>query len=158
MKQSWTQVKIQREKLLFVGLPVFLIIFVFTPWQPVQFVCLFFIFLILLSRLYSEYLIRHLQIRRRDPELRGFRYEWIEIELAVENSGRLPAFMLVAGDSPGTVAVFRDHKSLFTLPGKRRRIFHWQIYGSNRGFFTLGPAQIRSSDPLGLFPFTLKSG
>ena len=157
-KQSWAEIRIRRRSLFHTGLPVFITIYIFTPWQPGQFLCLFFIFLILISRLYSEYLIRHLHIRRADSELRGFRYEWIDVELAVENRGRLPAFMLALGDNPGMMAVFRDHKSLFSLGPKRRHLLHWQAYGSNRGLFILGPAQIRSSDPFGLFPFTLIAG
>ena len=155
MKQSWAKIIIPTEALLFPGVPVFTVFFIFTPWRPVQFLCLFFIFLVLFSRLYSEYLIRHLCVLRGDAEIRGFRYEWIDVELAVENTGLLPAFMLALGDSPGMVAVFRGHKCLSSLPGKRRRILRWQGYGSNRGLFILGPAQVRGSDPLGLFPFTL---
>jgi uncharacterized protein (DUF58 family) len=149
---------IQREALLFAGLPIFTVFFIFTPWRPAQFLCLFFIFLILSSRIYSEYLIRHLSLIRADSEIRGFRYEWIDVELAVENTGHLPAFMLAVGDTPGMLAVFRDHKSLSSLPGKRRRMLRWQGYGADRGLFILGPGQIRGSDPLGLFPFTLTTG
>jgi len=155
MRQSWAVIFIQREKLLFVGLPIFTVFFIFTPWRPGQFICLFFIFLILSSRIYSEYLIHHLNLIRGDSEIRGFRYEWIDVEIGVENTGSLPAFMLALGDSPGMLAVFRDHKDLFSLPGKRRRMLRWQGYGADRGLFILGPGQIRGSDPLGLFPFTL---
>jgi hypothetical protein len=77
------------------------------------------------------------------------------VELWVENTGRLPAFLLALADTSGGVAVFRNIKCLCTLGGKSRRIFRWEAYGSTRGVFTLGPAALRGSDPLGLFPFSV---
>jgi hypothetical protein len=77
------------------------------------------------------------------------------VELWVENTGRLPAFLLALADSSGGVAVFRNIKCLCTLGGKSRRVFRWEAYGSTRGAFTLGPAALRGSDPLGLFPFSV---
>jgi len=157
VKVSLPEANIQGEKYLYSCLPVFLCVFIFTPWRPVQFVCLFFILLIMGSRLYSEYLCRSLRVTRRDTEIRGFRYEWIDVELVVENHGRLPAFMLAVNDSPGMLSVFRDNKSLGTLGGHRSRLLKWQGYGAYRGVFTLGPARLRGADPLGLFPFTLRA-
>jgi len=157
VKATQPEVNIRGEKYFFACLPIFLCVFIFTPWRPLQFVCLFFIFLILGSRLYSEYLCRRLRVTRRDDEIRGFRYEWIDVEVVVENHGRLPAFMLAVNDSPGMLSVFRDNKSLGTLGGQRSRTLKWQGYGTYRGMFILGPARIRCADPLGLFPFTLKA-
>jgi hypothetical protein len=77
------------------------------------------------------------------------------VELSVENLGHLPAFMLAASDSPGMLPVFKENKSLGTLSGKRSRALNWQGFGTFRGLFILGPAQIRCADPLGIFPFTL---
>ena len=140
---------------LFALVPIFLFIYVFTPLRPVQFISLFFIFLVMGSKAYSEYLARRLRLVRRDPELRAFRYEWTGVELWVINSGRLPAFLAALGDSSGGVAVFRGIKDICTLGGESRRLFRWEAYGASRGVFTLGPATLRASDPLGLFPFTL---
>ena len=138
---------------------IFFLFYVFTPQRPVQFISLFFILLVLGSKAYSEYLCRHLRLVRRDRELRVFRYQWTDIELWAENSGRLPAFLLVAEDSSGGtssgIAVFRDIKSLCTLGGRSRQLFRWEAYGSDRGVFSLGPASLRGADPLGLFPFVL---
>ncbi|MCL2478246.1 MAG: DUF58 domain-containing protein [Treponema sp.] len=155
MKTAWAQVQFHRERLLFGLFPFALFVYIFTPWKPVQFLMFFFIFLVLSCRLYSEYLIRHLALRRGDKELRGFRHEWIEVELAVENRGRLPAFMMAATDTPGRISVFRNNKILCTLWGGRSRMIHWQGFGTSRGLFVLGPGTIRGADPLGLFPFTL---
>jgi len=141
--------------LLSAGIPFLLLIYIFTPQKPIQFITLFFILLVLGSKAYSEYLVRHLIIIHRDRELRAFRYEWTEVEFWLENTGKLPAFLLVLVDSPGAIAVFRNNKFLCTLVGKSRQLFRWEAYGSDRGVFSLGPASLRGSDPLGLFPFVM---
>jgi uncharacterized protein (DUF58 family) len=133
-------------------------VYLFSPFFLLQFLSLFALFVILGSRLYSEYLLRSLRIFRRDPEIRCFRFEWAAVELTVENRGLLPAFMLALGDWPGDLAVFRNHKKLCTLPGHSRLIFAWQAYCSERGISGLGPAQLRCADPLGLFPFSASPG
>jgi uncharacterized protein (DUF58 family) len=141
--------------MLFAGVPLLLFIYIFTPIRIIQFIVMFLLVLVLGSRIYSEYLIRSLILVRRDTELRCFRNEWFEVEIAVENRGRLPAFMLAAGDTSGRISVFRNIKALYTLGGRRRIMFRWQGYGSSRGEFELGPVILRGADPLGLFPFTL---
>jgi uncharacterized protein (DUF58 family) len=132
--------------------------YLFAPLFLLQYLSLFALFVILGSRLYSEYLLRSLRIFRRDPEIRCFRFEWADVELTVENRGRLPAFMLALGDRPGDLAVFRNHKKLCTLPGRSRLVFSWQAYCSERGISGLGPAHLRCADPLGLFPFAAAAG
>jgi uncharacterized protein (DUF58 family) len=152
---AWTLVRRRGKGILVAAFPALLGIYVFTPLRIIQFIAVFLLILLLGSRVYSEYLIRGLTILRRDSELRCFRHEWFEVEIAVENRGRLPAFMLAAGDSPGRIAVFRNIKGLYTLGGRRRVIFRWQGYGSARGEFEIGPFVLRGADPLGVFPFTL---
>jgi uncharacterized protein (DUF58 family) len=51
--------------------------------------------------------------------------------------------------------VFKENKNLGTLGGRRSRTLNWQGFGTFRGLFILGPAQIRCADPLGLFPFMM---
>jgi uncharacterized protein (DUF58 family) len=133
-------------------------VYLFAPLFLLQFLSLFALFIILASRLYSACLLRSLRIFRRDPEIRCFRFEWAAVELTVENRGLLPAFMLALGDWPGDLAVFRNHKKLCTLRGRSRLIFAWQGYCSERGIGSLGPAQLRCADPLGLFPFSASPG
>ena len=136
-------------------IPILLIFYFFTPQRSIQYLSLFFILLVIGSKVYSEYLARHLRLVRRDRELRVFRHEWLDVELWIENSGLLPAFMLVLGDSSGGIPVFRNIKCLCTLGARSRQIFRWEAYGSYRGVYMLGPASIRGADPLGLFPFTI---
>jgi hypothetical protein len=135
-----------------------IVVYLFAPLYLLQFLALFLLFVILGARLYSEYLIRNLRVIRRDREIRCFRFEWTGVDLAVENRGRLPAFMAALGDWPGNLAVFKDHKRLCTLPGRSRLPLTWRAHCSERGISSLGPVQLRCADPLGLFPFTAAAG
>jgi uncharacterized protein (DUF58 family) len=155
MNKQKSRTKREGMALLKAGIPVLFFMYLFTPQRAVQFLTLFLIILILGSKAYSEYLVRHLRIVRRDSELRAFRNEWLDVEIQMENSGRLPAFMLALADFSGGIAVFRNIKRLCTLWGRSRQLFRWEVLGSDRGVYTLGPASLRGSDPLGLFPFTL---
>jgi uncharacterized protein (DUF58 family) len=155
---QWARVRaLSPARLLLQGAPLFLV-YLFAPFYLIQFAALFLFLIVLGSGLYSEYLLRKLRLIRRDTELRSFRREWVGVELVVENRGRLPAFMLAVTDSPGMLAVFRDNKRLCTLKGRSRLVLGWQVYCSDRGIFSLGPAALRCGDPLGLFPFYAASG
>jgi len=151
----WTTIYIRRKKLFKWGIGILLPVYLFTSLALIQFICLFLLFLLIGSRLYSEYLIRNIRVSRRDAELRAFRYEWVRVELQVENCGLLPAFMLVLGDAPGNLSVLKFRKTLCTLTRRSWTLMNWEGYCSDRGVFTLGPALVRGSDPLGLFPFQL---
>jgi uncharacterized protein (DUF58 family) len=154
MKDSgWALVRKAGPGRLFLPAGICLAVYLFAPLYLLRFLSLFVLLVILGARFYSEYLLRRLRVIRRDREIRCFRFEWAEVELTVENSSPLPAFMLAMGDWPGDLAVFKDHKRLATLPGRSRLVFTWRAYCSERRIGSLGPAQLRCADPLGLFPF-----
>jgi len=152
---SWNTVSVQRERLLRWGVCVLFPVYLFAPLALVQFLCLFFLFILIGSRLYSEYLIRNLRVSRLDTELRVFRFEWVHVELRLENRGLLPAFMLVLADTPGSLSVLKFRRTICTLGRRSWTMMSWQGYCADRGVFTIGPAVARGSDPLGLFPFQL---
>jgi len=152
---SWNKAIVQREGMLKWGICILVAFYLFTPLAMIQFLCLFFLFILIGSRLYSEYLIRNIRISRQDSELRVFRFEWVRVELKLENRGLLPAFMLVLGDAPGNLSVLKFRKIICTLGRRSWTMMNWQGYCADRGVFTLGPAMVRGADPLGLFPFQL---
>jgi uncharacterized protein (DUF58 family) len=151
----WTAIHIRRKKLFKWGIGILIPVYLFTPLALIQFMCLFLLFLLIGSRLYTEYLIRNIRVIRRDAELRAFRYEWVRVELRAENRGVLPAFMLVLSDAPGNLSVLKFRKTLCTLGRRSWTLMSWEGYCSDRGVSTLGPALVRGADPLGLFPFQL---
>ena len=157
MKHSpvWDTAQIYGKKLFVWGIAILILIFLFTPLALVQFLCLFFLFILIVSRFYSEYLIRNIRVIRGDSELRVFKHEWVKVELKIENRGLLPAFMLVAGDFPGKLHVFKMTKTFCTLARRSWTLLRWEGYCVSRGVFNIGPATVRGCDPLGLFPFHL---
>jgi uncharacterized protein (DUF58 family) len=157
MTSPWKTQEIHGRKLLKWAVVFLVPFFIFTSVAIVQFFCLFFLLLLIISRFYSEYLIRHLRVTRMDNELRVFRHEWVKVEIKIENHGLLPAFMLVTTDSPGALQVFRMDKNLCTLERRSWKLLSWEGLCADRGVFSIGPAVIRGSDPLGLFPFHLTS-
>jgi len=152
---SWSKTLVLGEEMLKWGVCILIPIYLFSPVAMIQFLCLFFLFILIGSRLYSEYLIRNIRVSRQDSELRVFRFEWVRVELKIENRGLLPAFMLVLGDAPGNLSVLKFRKIICTLGGRSWTMMNWQGYCADRGVFTLGPAAVRGADPLGLFPFQL---
>jgi len=152
---SWDKVYIRGKKPFIWGTIICALVYLFSPSVLIQFLCVLILFIMIMSRLYSEYLVRNIRINRRDTEFRVFRYEWVQVEVQVENRGLLPAFMLIVNDSPGPLAVFKNIKCLCTLMRRSWTLFTWEGYCTERGVFSLGPVTVRGADPLGLFPFKL---
>jgi hypothetical protein len=151
----WDTVMIRGKGPLLGVAAVLITLYLFAPFVMVQFVCVLLLFILIGSRLYSAYLIKNIRIIRQDLEFRVFRYEWVQVELKIENHGLLPAFMLMLNDFPGPLAVFKNTKTLCTLARRSWTLFTWQGHCTERGEFTLGPVTMRGADPLGLFPFQL---
>ena len=151
----WEIIEIKRKRLFVWGSVFLVFVYIFTPIVLVQFFSLFLLFVLAGSRFYTEYLIRNIWVKRIDSELRVFRHHWVKVDLKIENHGILPAFMLIAGDLPGKIQVFRMSKIFCTLFRRSWTLLSWEGLCADRGVFHIGPAIIRGSDPLGLFPFNL---
>lgn len=149
----WEKTDISGKTILITGIAFLLPFYLFIPSVICQFLCVFLLLTLIGSRLYSEYLIRSIRVSRRDSELRVFRHEWVKMEIKIENCGILPVFMMVAGDSPGVLPLFKDNKILITLPRRTWVFLAWEGHCPERGEFPLGPAYIEGADPLGLFRF-----
>ena len=152
---SWKEVNIKRKNTLIVGFIFLIPFYIFLPSIIGQFLCLFLLFILIGSRLYTEYLIRNIIVYRQDSELRAFKYEQVKMEIKIINCGILPAFMMVARDSPGPLPIFKNNKIIKTLTRRSWIFFSWEGYCPERGEFHLGPVYIDGADPLGIFSFRL---
>jgi len=157
MKGSNRGIVIEKKHNFTAGIVFFVLVLLFSPSFPAQFLCIFFIFILVCSRLYAEYLSRHIRVTRIDSELRVFRHEWVRVEVKVENHGLLPAFMLVASDSPGDLSVIKMRRTFCTLFKRSWTRLYWDGLCADRGVFHAGPAVIKGSDPLGFYPFRVTS-
>jgi len=83
--------------------------------------------------------------------------ESIPLTYALGNASRLPKFYLLVRDTlPRGVAFSEGPPLVMTLwPGEAGETRGW-LETPNRGIFSIGPAQVYSTDPLGLQTFTQK--
>ena len=138
-------------------LVLLLILVLFFPLRILQFVALLYIGVIGFSYLYSRIIARYVTIRRRNKVLRTHRFEPLEITLVVENRSFLPAAYINVVDEQNTFFASEAGNFLVKLRAGERKILSYSIESQHRGQYTVGPAVIQGSDPLGLFPFRARA-
>jgi uncharacterized protein (DUF58 family) len=136
---------------------ILLIVMLFFPLRILQFVTLLYIAGVGLSLLYSRIISRYVTVRRKDSMLRAHRFEPMEITLIVENRSPLPVAYLNVLDEPNYFFASEPGNFLISLRPGERRILTYPIESQHRGKYSVGPALIQGSDPLGLFPFRKKT-
>ncbi len=136
---------------------IFLTLVLFFPLQVLQFVALLYIGVIGFSYLYSRIISRYVTVRRKNLVLRTHRFEPLEITLIVENRSFVPVTYLNVMDEQNTFFATEPGNFLLKLRPGERRILSYSIESQQRGRYTVGPAVIQGSDPLGLFPFRRKA-
>jgi uncharacterized protein (DUF58 family) len=134
-------------------LVLLLIAVLFFPLLILQFLALLYICVIGFSYLYARITARYVTVRRKNRILRTHRFEPLEITLIVENRSFLPVSFLNVADQQNTFFASEPGNFLVKLrPGERRNL-SYSIESQHRGQYTVGPAVIQGSDPLGFFPF-----
>ncbi len=132
---------------------ILLLVVLFFPLRILQFITLLYIAAAGLSLLYSRLIARYVIIRRKDSVLRAHRFEPMEITLIVENRSPLPVAYLNILDEPNSFFASEPGNFLISLKPGERKILKYPIESQRRGLYSVGPAVIQGSDPLGLFPF-----
>lgn len=136
---------------------ILLVLVLFFPLRILQFVALLYIGVIGFSYLYSRIISRYVTVRRKDIVLRTHRFEPLEITLIVENRSFVPVTYLNVVDEQNTFFATEPGNFLVTLRPGERKILSYSIESQQRGRYTVGPAVIQGSDPLGLFPFRTRA-
>jgi uncharacterized protein (DUF58 family) len=139
------------------ALALLLVLVLFFPLRILQFVALLYIGVIGLSYLYSRILRRYVSVRRKDRVLRTHRFEALEITLIVENRSFLPVAYLDVADQQNTFFASEPGNFLIKLRPGERKTLSYSIESQKRGQYTVGPALIQGSDPLGFFPFRIQA-
>jgi uncharacterized protein (DUF58 family) len=132
------------------------LIVLFVAFRTMQLVALLFLAAILLSWVYSRLLARYVVVRRVSLLARAHRFEPLEIALVLENRSFLPAHYLTVLDPPNHFFVSAPGRFLVSLRAGERKSLRYTLESQTRGEYILGPAVLSGSDPLGLFPFSLK--
>ncbi|HYD62510.1 MAG TPA: DUF58 domain-containing protein [Noviherbaspirillum sp.] len=114
---------------------------------------------------WPRWLVQRLAVIRTGPQ-RAAEGERITFRVEIRNQGRGPRFMVEVIDRLPFVDVdqvsgIRSDQSLGViayLPGRGRRTFDVTLVAEKRGFYTLGPAGVRSGFPLGIVESTRRGG
>jgi len=136
---------------------ILLVLVLFFPLRILQFVALLYIGIIGFSYLYSRIISRYVTVRRKNVVLRTHRFEPLEITLIVENRSFVPVSYLNIVDEQNTFFATEPGNFLVKLRPGERKVLSYSIESQQRGRYTVGPAVIQGSDPLGLFPFRTRA-
>ena len=136
------------------GLIISAFLVLFIPLAPMQWLGVFFLAVILLSKAYSVAIRRSLSVRRNDHSINVFKFQQALIEISLVNRGTLPIPYLSVFDDAGNLATRDQNRGVLALGGNSEALFSYTLKGYNRGVYELGPVRLRASDPLGLFPWS----
>ncbi len=110
----------------------------------------FFAGIYLLSRFWSQRVLKQLTIRR-DLTQRAFLGDEIDVTLTLENRGWLPIPWLMLHDPyPLNLAATPQFKDVVSLRGHAVKRFHYRLRARRRGFYEIGPLRVNTGDLLGL--------
>lgn len=102
----------------------------------------------------GRYAASQLVYARRAPR-QASEDEWIAVEILVRNGGRLPAWRVEVRDRFTADALFERVDLIWCLPaGAEHRLLFERPCARGRGVFRLGPLDVTTSDPLGVFRFS----
>ena len=131
-----------------------LAVFLFFPGKAVQFVSGLALLAGFFSWGYCRVLESGFTATRSIRELRVARFDRLELSVTITNNSFLPVASCLLADSPGELSIAaEDGRWLFAMRAHETRTLRYVIAGNRRGQYTVGPLQISSGDPLGLFPF-----
>jgi uncharacterized protein (DUF58 family) len=129
------------------------LVLLFVPFRAVQFIALLYLLTLAACFGYSRLSAASVVVRRRDPVLRAYRFEPLEIAFTVENSGPLPLPYLTIMDNRGPLFSRESGKFIAGFRSWQRKNFSYLIESQNRGEYEVGPVTVCGSDPLGMFPW-----
>jgi uncharacterized protein (DUF58 family) len=134
----------------------FFAVLLFFPSRILQFISLLSLAVFGVSFAYSRLMSAAVVIRRRNVVIRAHRFEPMEIVLTIENRSPFPLAGVTVIDTIGPLFSREPGKSVVRLrPWERKRI-SYAIESQHRGEYSLGPAVLLCTDPLGLFPWRRK--
>ncbi len=133
-------------------------VLLFFPFRILQIISLLYLAVLGLSFAHSRLLAGALVVRRHDLLLRAHRFDPIQIVLTVENRSPFPVPGVSLIDTIGPLFSREPGKFVIRLrPWEKRRI-SYTIESQHRGEYSVGPAALLGSDPLGFFPWRRSYG
>jgi uncharacterized protein (DUF58 family) len=128
------------------------VVFLFFPARLLRGAALSGLAVYALSFAYSLLAARSVTVKRADGTLRCRRNEAFAVSLRIENSSIFGFRGLLVADLTGPLRTEEAGRFLVSMPGRKRTTISYRAIAPERGEFRIGPASLRFSDPLGLFP------
>ena len=102
-----------------------------------------------------RYTSRRLSLRREFTD-HAFHGETVTVQLHLTNRGFLPVPWLKVEDRlPPYLGLTDSHRAVVTLGPRRSHTVTYELTARNRGYYTIGPAQVEFGDVFGLHERTL---
>jgi len=133
-------------------------VLLFFPFRILQIISLLYLAVLGVSFALSRLAAGSLVVRRHDLLLRAHRFDPLQIVLTIENRSPLPIPGVSLIDTIGPLFSREPGKFVIRLrPWEKRRI-SYTIESQHRGEYSVGPAALLGSDPLGFFPWRQSYG
>ena len=130
---------------------VLLLLFIFTPLAILRYLFAMYLLFFLLAFLYVALVPRLISVERSDETIRTNRFQPFTVRLVLRNRGILPIHLLSAEDTLGGLFSRESGGFVFGLGPYESRTFAYAAESHERGEFTLGPVELKGTDPLGMF-------
>jgi len=132
------------------------LILLFIPIYAIQVISKIIFLLIILSWIYSKITKNKVKVHFEKRIIRGFLFEHNIIVVHIVNESFLPISMIAFRDEIASLNLVGQNSGVFFLKAHSKAIFSYTIWSNHRGMYKLGPIHLASSDPLGLFPWSLQ--
>lgn len=134
----------------------FIFLTLILPYKAGQIITLTAAFIVAISYLYSLYIKKSIKIVRNTDDLKLACKEKAEISFTIKNFSRLPVFTIYFLDNAPFFYVYGgENKGLIALRPYEVKKVSYYVSMQDRGEYVIGPVNIKTSDPLGLFPINL---
>mgnify|MGYP003532192284 CR=1 FL=1 len=144
---------IKKLVLIIIGLCAFL----FSANKMIQVISSFLLILYFVSWIYSKILYKNIEIKRTVKEFRINRTDFFTVTIEICNNSFLPLIYSEVYDTPSPLQTFGEGaRFCVSLGAKRKTFLNYNISGSSRGEFFIGPLVLLTSDPLGFFKIKIE--
>lgn len=133
-----------------------ILIILFIPIWLIQLLAFTILLILALGYLYARILSIYLQAYHIEEKIRIHPYLGTTIKFIIENRSFLPIHGILVKDNLGELDAEAKPLFFFSLKAWQKKTCSYQITGSKRGLYKVGPLQVTYTDPFGLFSWTNK--
>ena len=144
---------IKPRHIVFLFFMVFL--FLFAPVRLVRYATILLSVVLIISFIISRITPYLLTVRRLDDAVRGIKRKELTVRLQIINRSFIPTSNIVISDNFGHL-FSASGTFLESLPAYGKKTLTYTATAHDRGQFTIGPVDLKGTDPLGIFPWSCR--